>query len=171
MLLQDSTASYVYGPGGMLLEEVVDGHSYYYHADQLGSVRAITDESGDTVASYTYDAYGNPISSSSQVYNPFGYTGEYTDSESGLIYLRARYYDPSTRQFLTRDPIEDITGQAYNYAAGNPTNFRDPSGKFVPIQVLCPECVVVSTVAGGLIGLGAYALFHQGCFDLVEAAK
>lgn len=63
--------------------------------------------------------------------NPFVYTGEYTDAESGLIYLRARYYDPATQQFLTVDPMLVDTEQAYAYAAGSPTNFTDPSGMFV----------------------------------------
>jgi RHS repeat-associated protein len=57
-----------------------------------------------------------------------GFAGEYTDSESGLIYLRARYYDPTTGQFLSRDPLASITRQAYGYARGNPLGLTDPSG-------------------------------------------
>ena len=59
---------------------------------------------------------------------PFGYAGAYTDAESGLQYLRARYYDPQTAQFLTRDPLLPQTGQAYGYAGQSPLNATDPRG-------------------------------------------
>src|SRR5439155_652759 len=75
-----------------------------YHTDQLGSVRALTNSAGQVVATYDYDAYGKPTSTGSP-YNPFDYTGQYTDNESGLVYLRARYYDPSTQQFISVDPM------------------------------------------------------------------
>ena len=57
--------------------------------------------------------------------------GRYTVAETGLIYLRARYYDPTTGQFLTRDPLVALTGSAYGYVDGNPLNDVDPTG-------LCP---------------------------------
>jgi RHS repeat-associated protein len=75
----------------------------------------------------------------SSVYNPFGYAGEYIDAESGLTYLRARYYDRSTQQFLTRDPMEAESGQPYAYTGGNPTNAKDPTGQLfwlIPIAVI-----------------------------------
>jgi RHS repeat-associated protein len=58
----------------------------------------------------------------------FGYTGQYQDEESGLVYMRARYYDPATQQFLSRDPLEGASGQPYAYAWGNPVNYTDPAG-------------------------------------------
>ncbi len=58
---------------------------------------------------------------------PFGFAGEYTDS-SGLIYLRARWYDPVSGQFLSVDPLVDVTRDAYGYAGGNPLQFTDPLG-------------------------------------------
>jgi RHS repeat-associated protein len=57
-------------------------------------------------------------------------SGQYTDPETGLIYLRARYYDPSTGQFLNRDPAVAITRQPYEYAADNPINRIDPTGLY-----------------------------------------
>jgi RHS repeat-associated protein len=126
--LQDGTASYLYGPGGLLLEQIDSGGTpYYYHADQLGSIRALTNGSGAVANHYTYDAYGQRTTTGS-AYNPFGYAGEYTDAESGLLYLRARYYDPATQQFLTVDPLLAWTEQAYNYVDGNPLNATDPAG-------------------------------------------
>jgi len=60
--------------------------------------------------------------------NPFGYAGQYTDAETGLQYRRARYYDPITQNFFTRDPVTPTTRAPYNYAADTPTNATDPSG-------------------------------------------
>jgi len=57
--------------------------------------------------------------------------GHYTDPESGLIYLRARYYDPATRQFLSRDPPVALTESAYGYVGDDPLNGTDPLGLFV----------------------------------------
>ena len=74
-----------------------------------------------------YDAYGNRIEDFGIGDAPFGYCGEYTDKESGLVYLRNRYYDPSTGSFITEDPIKDGNNW-YGYCAGNPVNAWDTSG-------------------------------------------
>ncbi len=122
------TTAWVYGPGGSpLIQHGPDGTVTFLHADQLGSVRVLTDEGGDVVGSQAFDPYGNPTERSGAA-TPFGFAGEYTDDETGLQYLRARFYDPSTGQFLTRDPIEAITRSAYAYVGGNPLNAVDPSG-------------------------------------------
>jgi RHS repeat-associated protein len=80
------------------------------------------------VNTYTYDAYDQPLTTSETVANPFRYTGEYLDEESGFIYLRARYYDPESQQFLTVDPMLAWTEEAYAYAGGDPANSTDPTG-------------------------------------------
>ena len=54
--------------------------------------------------------------------------GPVLDPQTGLVYLRARYYDPSTAQFLTRDPLGQLTRQPYSYANDNPINNTDPTG-------------------------------------------
>jgi len=56
------------------------------------------------------------------------FAGQHTDAETGFVYLRARYYDPVTTQFLTRDPLVALTGSAYGDADGNPLNRTDLSG-------------------------------------------
>lgn len=56
------------------------------------------------------------------------FAGQHIDPETGLQYLRARYYDPATGQFLTLDPIETLTREPYGYAHNNPLNATDPSG-------------------------------------------
>jgi RHS repeat-associated protein len=131
LLLQDRFASYVYGPDGQILEQVQGSTATYYHTDHLGSVRALTDQSKAVVATYSYDAYGQPTASTGSVANPFRYAGQYRDAESGLYYLRARYYAPATQQFLRRDPLVAATEQAYAYAGGSPLNATDPSGEMV----------------------------------------
>jgi RHS repeat-associated protein len=77
-----------------------------------------------------YDAYGTLQTSG--IYpgydTTFRYAGHYTDPESGLQYLRVRYYDPASTQFLTVDPLTSVTGQPYGYTAGNPLNATDPNG-------------------------------------------
>ena len=63
---------------------------------------------------------------------PLQYAGQYTDAESGLVYMRARYYDPATAQFLTVDPLVNITLTPYSYVDDSPLDSSDPSG-------LCPS--------------------------------
>lgn len=128
LLAKDSTR-YVYDAAGLALEQIdSDGSVSYLHHDRLGSTRLVTNADGSTQATYTYDAYGDRTTTSGSSSVPFGYTGQYTDSDTGLIYLSARYYDPATGQFLTQDPLESISGSAYGYAGGDPANHVDPSG-------------------------------------------
>lgn len=104
---------------------------YYLH-DQRGTTRFLTDQAGNMLASYFDGPYGyNPASAGPQALlaaNPFRLEGAYTDQESGLDYLINRYYDPTTAQFLSIDPLVGITQQAYNFAGDDPVNKSDPSG-------------------------------------------
>jgi RHS repeat-associated protein len=131
LLLKDGSTSYVYGPGGLPLEQVNTSATYWYHHDQLGSTRLITNSTATTPhpATYTFDPYGGIASINESITNPLRFTAQYQDSESGLYYLRARYYDPSTGQFISRDPAVASTRQPYAYATGNPINDSDPSGR------------------------------------------
>ncbi|WP_413788523.1 MULTISPECIES: RHS repeat-associated core domain-containing protein [unclassified Methanoculleus] len=81
------------------------GGQIYYHYDGLGSVRGLSDGSGTTVTTYSYDAFGEPDLITGQVDNNFLFTGEQMDAETGLLYLRARYYDPETGRFISKDPF------------------------------------------------------------------
>jgi RHS repeat-associated protein len=129
LMLKVGATSYVGGPGGLPLEQVSsDGSVLYYHADQLGSTRLLTDASGNTAATFTFDPYGTLATHTGSVATPFGLAGQYQDSESGLYYLRSRMYDPATAQWLTRDPAVAKTMSPYGYVGGNPLNRTDPSG-------------------------------------------
>src|ERR1039458_7209575 len=94
---------------------------------QQGSIRLLTGSAGTTTGSITFDAYGNKVESTGTI-SPLGYDGQYTSSDTGLIYMRARVYDPATAQFLSVDPLRAITRALYTYVKDNPLNFVDPSG-------------------------------------------
>lgn len=131
--LVDGATDYVSGFGGLPLEQISSKTVYYYHQDQLGSTRATTDSRGNVVNTYSYDSYGNPTACGGApcpVTNPLQYAGQYVDSESGLMYLRARYYDPSSELFLSADPSQGIGGSPYAYALGSPQNVTDRTGLF-----------------------------------------
>jgi RHS repeat-associated protein len=74
-----------------------------YHADQIGSIREITNSDGSVRTTYLTDEYGNRTSRRGTDDQPFQYTGEQVDPETGFLYLRARFYDPQIGRFLTRD--------------------------------------------------------------------
>lgn len=105
-----------------------------YHIAGLGSVRALTDGTGTIVQTYRTDAFGNPDTTDTQgtVTQRFQYAGDERD-ENGLIFLRARYYNPSIGRFMSRDPLLNsglgITGwNRFAYVGDNPVKFTDPSG-------------------------------------------
>ncbi len=83
--------------------------------------------SGEVVKTYDYDAYGNELSRDLADENPFRYCGEYYDTETGLIYLRARYYDPNIGRFTSVDPAKDGLNW-YAYCNENPIMYTDSSG-------------------------------------------
>ena len=111
------------------LAESASGATSFYEQDGLGSVTSLTNSSGALALSYTYDSFGKITASSGSVSNPFRYTGRDFDSETGLYYYRARYYDPSTGRFITEDPWHFDGGiDFYDYASNNPAVFADPFG-------------------------------------------
>ena len=119
---------YTHGPNvdDPLLRTTATG-SQFYHADGLGSVLALSNPDGSTAATARYDAWGNVIASTGTI-PQYGYTGREPD-ETGLLYYRARYYDPTLGRFTQRDPIGLIGGiNAYAYVGGNPINRTDPLG-------------------------------------------
>ena len=123
-------ARYTHGPG---IDEPIavtkGGATYFYHQDGLGSVTDLTDSTGATAKSYSYDAYGTILESLGTLEQPYTYTGREFDGESGLYYYRARNYDSASGRFLQEDPIELAGGtNFYRYSYNNPTNWSDPLG-------------------------------------------
>jgi RHS repeat-associated protein len=144
--------NYVYGRVGMNVEQISSGGTVtYLHHDQAGSTRLLTGSTGTVTGKCTYGAYGTPTCEGSAT-TPLGYDGQYTSSDTGLIYLRAREYDPATAQFLSVDPLVWLTRAPYTYAGDNPLNFGDPSGRAFQI------CV------GGTVSLGFFSVEGNVCY-------
>ncbi len=129
LILSDGTNSYIYGPGGLPIEQINNstGAVLYLHHDQQGSTRLLTGSTGTVTGKCSYAAYGTPTCEGTAT-TPLGYDGQYTSSDTGLIYLRNRVYDPATAQFLTVDPTVSLTRAPYNYGQDNPLNREDPTG-------------------------------------------
>lgn len=129
ILLDDGTSRYIYGASLTPIAQIDSlGTTTYLHDDLLGSVRLITDGTGTIVGSTEYDTYGNRLQHTGAVDSLFGYTGNWTDPTTELLYLRARDYDPGTGQFVTVDPMQDETRQPYAYVSNNPLELVDPTG-------------------------------------------
>ena len=115
--------------------------SFLFVKNLQGDIIKVLDDEGNLLVSYTYDAWGNPTSttysnsgaSTAVIYNPFRYRGYYYDSEIGLYYLNSRYYNPVIGRFINADTLVS-TGQGilgYNmfaYCENTPINGCDPCG-------------------------------------------
>ena len=114
----------------------------------FGSITHTVDMNGSVRNEYDYDTFGTRThvkTASTGSNQHFGYTGEMFDAESGLLYLRARYYDPSIGRFISADPYlgrmaEPVTQNRYIYVHNNPLLYADPSGMCVgPLIVVCAQ--------------------------------
>ena len=109
--------------------------TYYYVLNLQGDVVKLVTASGDVVANYEYDAWGNILSQSGEMasINPLRYRGYYYDTETGFYYLQSRYYDPANRRFINADSYAS-TGQGFvgtnmfAYCNNNPVIYADPTG-------------------------------------------
>ncbi len=164
LVLSDTTNSYIYGPGGVPVEQISSGGTVtYLHHDQQGSTRLLTGSTGTVTGSTTFDSYGNKTGSTGSSTTPLGYDGQYTSSDTGLVYLRARVYDPATAQFLTVDPLVGLTGAHYNYAGDNPLNIGDPTGLIFGVEL-------PSFGEGGEIVLNVAKTVVHGGLDIAAVA-
>ena len=124
------TAYYVYGLG--LISKITPSNEvYYYHYDGIGSTIGMSDSLGNIVNKYAYDAFGKVLNQEEVISNPFKYVGQFgvMDEENGLLYMRARYYDPDVGRFISKDPIGILGGlNMFTYVQNNPVNEIDPEG-------------------------------------------
>jgi RHS repeat-associated protein len=129
LIINDGTYSYIYGPANLPIEQITTtGTVTYLHHDQQGSTRLLTGLTGTVTGSTTFDAYGSKTGSTGTAATPLGYAAQYTSADTGLIYMRARVYDPASGQFLTVDPLDKMTRAPYNYVEDSPVNAVDPTG-------------------------------------------
>ena len=152
----------------------------FYGYDGFGSVRQLTDVNAVVTDNYNYDAFGNLLNSIGTTPNSYLYRGEQFDSDLGLYYLRARYYNPQTGRFLSRDPedgkiLDPATLHKYLYAGGDPINSIDPRGredlveyKVTMIPGGTAEGAIenfLGTKAGETLVCGAVALLNGGLYS------
>lgn len=126
-------ARYTHGPGIDEPIAVTKGSStFFYHQDGLGTVTDLTDSSGATAKSYSYDAYGTIVDQTGTIEQPYTYTGHEFDTESGLYHARARFYDSMVGRFFQKDSRGLDRGELnlYQYVLDNPVNLDDPLGEF-----------------------------------------
>ena len=124
------------------------------YKNTLGDIVAIRDGSGNIVATYEYDAWGNITYQSGSIaeINPFRYRGYYYDNETGFYYLQTRYYDPEICRFINADDYElvatlaEVPGQLnlYAYCNNNPIMYVDHEGNFILSTLLI----------GAIVGFG-----------------
>jgi len=108
----------------------------YYHTDAIGSVRAVTDENGQTIARYDFLPFGEEFPPTAGNHVPLQFTGKERDYATGLDYIGARYYASGTGTFASADPITAdalriVNPQRWNryaYAVNNPLKYVDPDG-------------------------------------------
>ncbi len=142
-------ATYVYGGPQQIKEEPAPADRsrdlYLLHDGLVGSITHALDMTGNLRNQYEYDAFGlrTPLATAANGSSKhYGYTGEETDEETGLIYLRARYYDPYLGRFISADPFwgrleEPASQNRYVYVQNNPLMYTDPSG----LDSQCSWCI------------------------------
>jgi RHS repeat-associated protein len=136
---------FAYDQNGKPIFMNYSGKLYWYHYDKHGNVISMSDSSGTTVVTYSYDAWGNITSKWGKAadangdgstivdLNPYRYSGYWYDNETGKYYLNARYYDAQIGRYLSKDAIilseSNTFGlNSYLYSNNNPINFFDHSG-------------------------------------------
>jgi RHS repeat-associated protein len=124
----NTIADYLGGPGvDNKLRQTSGGAASYFLTDHLGSTRALTDPSGNITENLSHDSFGNLTSGSAST--RYTYTNREFDADTGLMYYRARWYDPREGRFLSEDPIGFLGGpNLYGYVSNDPINLADPLG-------------------------------------------
>lgn len=132
LVAENSTSGdrrYLFGPGvdEPLAASTPDG-LFYYVIDGLGSVSLLTDGTGAVTSSYIYDAWGVTVAAVDTIAQPFVFQGR-ERGETGLLFYRGRYLEPSTGRFLSEDPFrQHRTKEAYRFVRSRPTSYVDPFG-------------------------------------------
>jgi len=141
MTVADKEMYFNYDASGVPVSIVYNGTSYYYVTNLQGDVVGIVNQSGNQLVAYTYDAWGNVLTTTGSSagslgkYNPLRYRGYVYDTETKLYYLQSRYYNPEWGRFINADAFA-ATGQGllgnnmFVYCLNNPVVNIDSSGLF-----------------------------------------
>jgi RHS repeat-associated protein len=135
----------------------------YYHADGTGSIRSLTDESGHVTDTYTYTAFGVLVGRTGSDPQPYAFTGEPLDPNTGFQYHRARWMDPGIGRFVSADVFAGVVSDPqslhkYLYANGDPLNKTDPTGLFSLPEVSI-SLVISTTLRSMAVGATMGAVF------------
>jgi RHS repeat-associated protein len=123
-----SVTDYLNGLGldNKLLQANTNSGRLYFLQDRIGSTIGLANDAGVLMERLQYSVYGTSVGSSLTRY---GFTGREVDISTGLMYFRARWYEPEQSRFITEDPLEIASGlNFYRYAEGNPLSYSDPLG-------------------------------------------
>ena len=138
---------YLYDENKELLGLNINGVSYYYEKNLQGDVVGLVDNQGNTVATYSYDAWGNTTKVTGDKtlakQNPFRYRSYYYDEEIGLYYLQSRYYDSQVGRFINADDVNVMAAMQkglkgsnlFEYCENNSVNKIDANGKSATIII------------------------------------
>jgi len=141
--------------GGLMARSTATG-TVFYGYDGSGNVTTLTDGTGATVGSYTYDAWGNTTSSSGAKAqeNPYRYFGK--EQLAGFYYYGYRFYSPGMGRWINQDPLGELGGlNFYCFNNDSPTNYVDPDGA-------CPLLVTAAIGAGAGAIIGGGVAWYQG---------
>ncbi|MFH5882575.1 RHS repeat-associated core domain-containing protein [Liberiplasma polymorphum] len=149
-----TTLYFTYDVDGTLLSMNYNGNEYFYITNLQGDIIELVDISGNIVATYSYDAWGNIISKFGAIsdINPYRYRGYRWDEESGYYYLNSRYYNPQTGRFINSDRLLGELGEikfhnTYAYTENNPVMFIDPNGESIIGIIIIVSGMVITAVA------------------------
>jgi len=120
-----------YADSRMPVAMTMEATKYYLHYDQVGSLRAVSDDSHNIVKEISYDTYGNVLTDSNEAFRvPFGFAGGLYDADTKLTRFGYRDYDATTGKWTAKDPIGFSGGDSnlYGYVLGDPVNFTDSRG-------------------------------------------
>jgi RHS repeat-associated protein len=148
---------YIHGASG-LLAMISGGATTYYHQDHL-SVRLTTDANGNILSQDGHFPFGEQWYQSG-ANNKFVFTSYNRDSESGLDYALARYYDSRTGTFCSADPLAGSPGDPqswnrYPYGRNDPIDKSDPNGKFAFLIPLIMEFLPQLVTDSAILASGA----------------
>ncbi len=147
--------SYVYALGKHLarVDGVIGDSSakvYYYHTDNVGSVKAVTDAAGNVVFNADYFAFGTQFTKDGEFDESHGFTGKECDSDTGLYYYNARWYDSELGRFISEDQVDDPNNpNIYVYGANNPLINTDPTGNDLASTISSIVSAIKSFFSGG----------------------
>ena len=137
---------------GMRVESGPVSGTFFYTRDHLGSIRELTDGSGNVRARYAYDPYGRRIRLTGDVEADFGFAGMFWAAEANLLLTHYRAYDPELGRWLSRDPLRNAEMKAgqnlYAYVGNGPVNNIDPEGLISTLDLCGKEPGLCAAIAG-----------------------